>query len=246
MLSDTKEHPIEPRTLTGYITAMDDVALDVRALFVELENKEILDFKAGQYAFLQLGDLEGKPYSIASVPGDKTVSFHIKNTGYGVSAYVADQLKLGDEVKITAPFGEHYLQLSDRPILAIAGGLGIAPIKSIIEMSLKTQPTTPVHLYYGANKASDLYLEQHFVNLGKKYSPLHFIPVVNEGDTNGYKTGKVGQVALNDFDDLSMFDAYVSGPLKMAEAVINALLDKNMPLDHIHSDALQVLKFNKK
>ena len=60
--------------------------------------------------------------------------------------YVAETLKVGDKVRVEGPFGASYLRESHRgPIIAVAGGSGMAPIKSIVERAL--QKALPQHIY---------------------------------------------------------------------------------------------------
>lgn len=224
---------------TGRVVAIDDVGEDIRILQLALGNGRRLDFLPGQYALLGFADFDLKPYSIASAPGSGNLEFHIRATGAGgVSDYVTAQIRLGEEVRIEGPFGQNYLKDTDKPLLAIAGGLGVAPLKSIVEAALSGGMRQPVYLYHGARKLSGLYLDAHFQTLSRAHGNFHFISVLSEpaADWTG-RTGSVGALAAGDFDDLSAFQAFLAGPAPMIVQTAPLLLARGMAEENIFSDA---------
>lgn len=117
-----------PRQYTARITGIHDVASDTRVLQLELENRQRLPFTAGQYALLSAKGHDPRPFSIASTPEAAVLEFHIRSAGQGLSDFLVSDAKLGTEIFIEAPFGNSHWRASDRPLLALAGGLGVAPI----------------------------------------------------------------------------------------------------------------------
>ena len=118
-------------------------------------------FRAGQYARLSFGELPPRDYSIGSRPDEALLEFHIRDTGDGgSSSYVAEALREGDPVGLEGPFGQGFLREADpRPILAIAGGAGLAPMKSIVETLLAAGATREILLYFGVRREADVYLD---------------------------------------------------------------------------------------
>lgn len=243
LMPDAPELPdISPRkSYKARVADINDVHDRIRILKIQLENGAHMTFKAGQYADLTFDERPPRPYSIASTPDQgNLLEFHILNTGKnGASAYACSALKLGETVTVSGPQGENYLRTDTEPVLAIAGGVGIVPIKSILETALKKNMKQPIHLYWGTRTEDELYLGMHFITLSRKYPQFHFVPVFSEAapEKTSCRTGLVGNEALKDFEDLSGFHAYLAGPAAMVLDTAPRLLDKGVARDHIHSDA---------
>ena len=227
--------------IKGRVVDLKDVAPHIRIITVQTEHAQPFSFRAGQFAHLTFLGQSERPYSIASPPHQRTLEFHIKSVGHGVSAYITERLKPGEEVMIRGPEGNAFLRdTHGGPILAIAGGLGIAPIKSILETALHRRLTMPIHLYMGGRQAQDLYLEAHFRGLSKLHPNLHIIPVLSEESENSgrYRVGQVGRIAVKDFPLLHEFTVYLAGPPPMISDIMPLLLEKGARESNIHSDAL--------
>ena len=90
-------------------------------------------------------------------------------------------LKTGDELRVEGPFGFFLLRDGHRgPIVALAGGSGLAPIRSIVGEALRRNMPQDIRLYFGARDERDLYLLDEFAALAARHSNLHFIPVLSE------------------------------------------------------------------
>jgi CDP-4-dehydro-6-deoxyglucose reductase/ferredoxin-NAD(P)+ reductase (naphthalene dioxygenase ferredoxin-specific) len=176
---------------------------------------------------------------MANVPGDPVLEFHVRRSvGGTVSAYVAEALKIGDTVRVEGPFGTSYLRESHRgPIIAVAGGSGLAPIKSIVERALAQKLPQHIHLYFGVRTERDLYLHDHFAQLAKKHDTLHFTPVLSEAANDAYRTGLVHEAVARDFDELDGCKAYLAGPPVMVEAATKLFEQRGMRRIDIHADA---------
>ena len=227
------------RLYTGRIIEVFDVSPDVRKLFVEIENKQRLPFNAGQYVYLSVPEFEARAFSIASAPHETFLEFHIKNSGHGLSAHIVEKLKPGHTLNLSGPMGRSHLRLSGRPLLALAGGLGVAPMKSIIEASLQERTGLPIHLYWGARLQGQLYLDDHFRMLAKKHDRLSYIPVLSEDDDHPrYRRGLVTAALAENFGNLGGMDIYLAGPSAMVEATLPFLMQLGAEEDHIFSDNL--------
>ena len=227
-----------PRRYIARITGIDDVAPDTRVLKLELENRQRLPFVAGQYALLSAAGHDARPFSIASTPDAAHLAFHIRSAGQGLSDFLVSSAKLGSEIFIEAPFGSSHWRASDRPLLALAGGLGVAPIKAILETQLGTAGSPPCHLYWGVRTADQLYLDHAFRSLAQKYPRFSYIPVLSDAEDNTpYRTGFISDAVTADFDTLAGFDIYMAGPPPMVAATLPALLHHGAENDRIFSDA---------
>ena len=196
-------------------------------------------FRAGQYARLAFGELPPRDYSIGSRPDEPLLEFHIRDTGDGgSSSYVAERLREGDAVGIEGPFGRSFLRASDpRPILAIAGGAGLAPMKSIVETLLAGGATQEILLYFGVRREADLYLDGALRALARAHGNFDVRIVLSEAPpASRFRRGLVSDAVAEDLDDLGRYTAYVAGPPPMVEATCRLLARRGLPPARIYAD----------
>lgn len=226
-----------PRLYTGRVIEIHDISPDTRKISVEIDNRQRLPFMAGQYVRLALPGFEERSFSIASPPHEDLLEFHIKNSGHGLSAHLTGALQPGSSIGIRGPLGDSHWRPTERPLLALAGGLGIAPLKSIIDSCLYNRSHPPIYLYWGARHSTQLYLDGHFRALGKKHPRFAYIPVLSEEkDRPHCRTGLAGSAAAEDFETLAGMSVYMAGPPAMIEATLPLLLQKGAEEDYIFSD----------
>ena len=155
---------------------------------------------------------------------------------------MAQSLALGEDVRVEGPFGTSWLREAHRgPVIALAGGSGLAPIKSMVEHALNLGMAQDIRLYFGVRAERDLYLEDHFNALCKTHSNLKFVPVLSEPEkrdgATDRRTGFVHDAVAADFDDLDGCKAYLAGPPPMVEAATAMLLARGARREDIHADA---------
>ncbi|HCS23890.1 MAG TPA: FAD-binding oxidoreductase [Alphaproteobacteria bacterium] len=240
-MNDKTTAPDTPAALHARIVSVEDVMSDTRILRLELAQRQPFKFRAGQYAHLRLGDWPARPYSIASAPGDDFIEFHIRSAGQGgLSDALTSETRPGSEIIIEGPFGHSYWRGGARPLLALAGGLGVAPVKSILEAHLATAGAAPCHLYWGVRSEEQLYLDRHFRVLGQKHPHFSYIPVLSDAAVDArLRRGFVSDALAEDFSHIGDFDIYLAGPPPMVAATLPALLDLGADKERIFSDAWQ-------
>src|SRR5579863_9753934 len=136
---DADEVVLHPqRYLTCRVLALEGLTHDIKRLRLAIEAGGPFTFSAGQYAALSFAGLPPRDYSMANRPDEEILEFHIRRMGPGsVSAHVSERLQVGDTVRVEGPFGSSWLRENHRgPIIAIAGGSGLAPMKSIVDTAL--------------------------------------------------------------------------------------------------------------
>jgi CDP-4-dehydro-6-deoxyglucose reductase/ferredoxin-NAD(P)+ reductase (naphthalene dioxygenase ferredoxin-specific) len=238
---ETDEVAVHPRRqLDCRVAALDDLTHDIRRVRLEILSGGPFAFSAGQYASLSFADLPPRDYSMANRPDEALLEFHIRHVAGGASSrYVADGLAVGDGVQVEGPFGASWLRDAHTgPILAIAGGSGLAPIKSIVETALGNGHRQPIHLYVGIRDERDLYLEAHFAALASRHRNLRLVPVLSEPHASTRRrTGFVHEAVLADIGDVDGAKAYIAGPPVMVEAATRQLLARGMRRQDIHADA---------
>jgi len=141
-------------------------------------------------------------------------------------------------VRVEGPFGASHLRENHRgPIIAIAGGSGMAPMKSIVEHALRIGMPQHIYFYFGVRAERDLYLHDHFTELAKTHPTLHFIPVLSEGDGLARRCGLVHEAVAADWDEFDGCKAYLAGPPVMVEAATKLFEQRDMRRIDIHADA---------
>ncbi len=228
-------------TVACRIAACEQVSADVQIVTLEAAaGEQLFAWRAGQFARFHAGDLEPRDYSIANPAGSGRLELHVRRSGNGgLSDHICDRLGVGDEISVAGPFGgAYYRARHGGPLLAIAGGTGLAPMKAIVEAALAGGLTKDVHLYFGVNAADELYLERYFIDLMHQYNGFRFIAVVNDPeDASGRRHGLVGDAVAADFQLLYGHQCYIAGPPQMAEACRDMLRLKSVPPHDMFSDA---------
>ncbi|MCC5812092.1 MAG: 2Fe-2S iron-sulfur cluster binding domain-containing protein [Ectothiorhodospiraceae bacterium] len=230
-----------PRRVTGRVAALEQLCHDVMWVVLELPDGETAEFRAGQYLDVILPDGSRRSFSMASAPGRGFLDLHVRNVPGGLfTGQVFGQTAVGDAWELELPLGGFYLREdSDRPLLMVAGGTGLAPIKSLLESAMEQRCSRAVHLYWGVRSSRDLYLDEQVARWGERLSAYSYVPVLSEPGGEDWKgrTGFVHQAVVEDLPDLSAFDAYLCGPPPMIDAAKRAFAAVGMPVDRMFADS---------
>ncbi|MHB2169002.1 2Fe-2S iron-sulfur cluster-binding protein [Alsobacter sp. R-9] len=231
-----QEHTVRDEWAT--VTGLEDLTHDIRLVRLVLQGVR-LAFSAGQYAELAFPGCPSRFYSMANVAGVEELEFHIRRVPGGrASGFVATQLAVGDQVHLRGPLGHSQLRQGHAgPIIAVAGGSGLAPIASIVETALASGMRQLIRVYFGVRGERDLYAEDRFRTLVAAHPNLTFTPVLSEEFAPGRRAGLVTQAIAEDGPDLRGAKAYLAGPPVMVEAATALLLACGLPPSDIHADA---------
>ncbi|MBV1875084.1 MAG: 2Fe-2S iron-sulfur cluster binding domain-containing protein [Cycloclasticus sp.] len=241
--SNQPNHPLE--TFNGTITNTHMHTHDIMEVTVELDRA--ISFSAGQFADIGLeGFSRHRSYSFASAPvpnGQQTLSFHVRNVpGGDYTQWLFEKDRKGEAFELHGPSGAFWLRTSDAPILAVAGGSGMAPLKSILDDALTNNINRPVTYLFGARAQRDLYCLDEMKMLEEKWpTSFKFVPVLSEEPEDSDWVGKRGLVTdfINDETagfSISDSHAYLCGPPGMIDATLTKLEEANISLDNIHYD----------
>jgi len=235
---ETVAHPL--RHMQCRVVDLAALTHDIRRLRLEVETGGPYTFSAGQYASLEFAGLPPRDYSMANRPSETIPEFHIRLLpGGAVTPFVSQTLKVGDRVKVIGPYGTSYLREKHTgPIVALAGGSGLAPIKSIVDQALDMGTQQPIHLYFGVRDERDLYLEDYFRERAAAHPNLSFTPVLSEptGATQR-RTGFLADILKQDFTSLDGAKAYLAGPPIMVETAVATLEALGIRKQDCHADA---------
>ena len=184
---------VEIKTLPCRIARMAPLAPDVMQVFLRLPVVERLEFHPGQYLDILLDNGRRRSFSIASPPHDsELLELHVRRVpGGGFTEGLWGATGVGSLLRIEGPIGQFVYQEGSSPVLMIAGGTGFAPLKSMLRHVLERGIDRPVHLYWGARQAQDVYEEALVLEWVRKYPQLTFTTVLSEA-TGDRLTGQVG------------------------------------------------------
>jgi NAD(P)H-flavin reductase/ferredoxin len=211
---------------------------DIKLVRISPVDGSPLLFTAGQYAQVGFDGVPARSYSMANRHGDDSLEFHIRKVPGGVtSQHVHEALKAGDKLTLEFPLGSSYLrQHHSGPILCIAGGSGLAPIKSIVETALAHGMKQPIHVYFGARGARDLYLVEHFETLADRHNNLSFTAVLSDTQVAPHRHGFVTDAVAEDLADFDGWKAYVAGPPPMVDAAMAMAFARGLRPEDMHAD----------
>lgn len=130
-----------------------------------------MHFQAGQYVNLVLPDgIGSRAFSIANAPeegGEIELNIRIVPGGSGTT-YVHEQLKAGDRLTISGPYGRFFVKKSaDLPVLFMAGGSGLSSPRAMIHDLLTEGFAKPITLVYGQRHRAELYYHDEFLALAE-------------------------------------------------------------------------------
>ncbi len=222
---------IAVRDFNATVSRIETLTPTIKAIFLKLDGE--LDFQAGQYVQLRLPGVEGdRPFSVANAPADVRARGEIEINvrlvpGGAGTAYLHNQLKVGDTVRLTGPYGRFFVRESQRePLLFMAGGSGLSSPRSMILDLLGRGWAQPITLVYGQRNLAELYYDAEFRALAAQHANFSYVPALSE-DASGFEGAKgfVHDAAREHFKgDFSGRKAYLCGPPVMIEACLATLM----------------------
>lgn len=223
------ESMLAAREYEGDVTAIETLTYDTKLVRFNLGG-EALSFKPGQYVQLLVpGTDQFRAYSIASPPSGRTeLELIIRYVPGGLcTGWVHKALDVGDRVKFTGPFGDFYLhEDSNREIVAIGGGSGMAPMRSIVLHLAEQGMPRKVSLFFGARSRRDLFYIDEFRQLEKRFANFRYVPTLSEPGPADRWDGEVGfvtQVAGKYTSPDGEKEAVLCGPPPMIDAAMRIL-----------------------
>jgi benzoate/toluate 1,2-dioxygenase reductase subunit len=177
-------------------------------------------FLPGQYVNIDVpGSGVNRSYSFSSAPGESTISFLIKKIPGGAMSTWLESARPGDKLDLIGPQGSFYLRDVQRPLLFLAGGTGLAPFLSMLEVLARAGCEQKVHMVYGVTRELDLVQVDVIEAYAARLPNFSYATVVADASSShprkGWVTQHIAAHALNDGD----VDVYLCGPPPMVDAV---------------------------
>lgn len=225
-----------------------DLTYDIKELRLKLP--EPMRYVPGQYIQFQAPAYKGSPgevyraYSISSNPADKeAIELVVRKVPGGIcTTYVFEHLKEGDEVLINGPYGEFYLRDTQAPMIFIAGGSGIAPIKCLLHQIANEGIKRKGIFFFGVRALKDLFMVEEMKALEQRIPDFRFVPALSqpdEGDKWGGAAGRIPDVVkdyLAKQPDAASYEGYLCGSPGMIDASIAVLTQVGISDDRIYYD----------
>ena len=220
---------------------------DIKELTLKLIEPASIELSAGKFIQLQTPEYEltdepvYRAYSVSSPPSvTDSVEVEVRLVPNGIcTTYVHNYLKEGDEVIFNGPYGDFYLRESNRKVVCIAGGSGMAPVKAILLDMLDKGVSRKVEYFFGAVTKRDIFLVDEMRELEGKLPDFKYIPALSaptEEDAWEGETGLITEVLDNHLEMGEDVEAYLCGSPGMIDACIAVLTKKGIPEELIFYD----------
>ena len=245
---DAKHHPV--RDFIGVVSKIETLTPRIKSIFLAIEHDGI-EFQAGHYVNLLIPGLEDKPraFSIASPPSEKNlIELNVALVEGGkATSWIHNELKVGDEIRFSGPYGRFYIRESaPEPMLFLAGGSGLSSPKSMILDLFERGEQRPITFIYGARNQAELYYRDLFEELAAEHSNFTYIPVLSDEPTESNWQGMRGfvhEAAKTHFNGkFNGHKAYMCGPPPMIDACITTLMqgrlfERDMFMENFYNQA---------
>lgn len=230
----------DPERYVALIKEIRPLSADVTHVALEIPGSAGLDYLPGQYMKVRLNDGSTRNFSMASKPDGSTADFHVRRiVGGRFTDGILPRLRALDKLAVELPHGSFFYRQQDyRPLLMVATGTGIAPIRSILESLLDDPDCPPMTLYWGMRTRSDLYLHEEMHSWRHRLGGFRYVPVLSRADPSWTgRRGYVQHAACADFDDLSRHATYLCGSPNMIAAARQAFAAKGASIDYLYADS---------
>jgi ferredoxin-NADP reductase len=199
--------------------------------------------RAGQHLDVRLTAEDGyraeREYSIATAPGEG-VAITVEHLEDGeVSPYLTDELRAGDGIELRGPLGGYFVwePADGGPLLLVAGGSGIVPLRSILRHRNNSGSAVPVRLVYSSRRLADVIYRAELENPAHGTEVIHTLTREQPSGWTGYArrvdSDLLGEVAWPAQEDPR---AFVCGPTSFVETVASGLVELGYRPDSVKTE----------
>ncbi len=224
------------------LKARVDTATALSPTVVGLTLRPLAPFQhvAGQYVCVLIevdGEAKQLYLSIASAPrSDTTFDLCVGSAGAGAAAL--QRIMVGQEVELRGPGGTFTLaEPPTRPILMVAAGTGIAPIRAQLQRFRELGAAPPVNLLQGARQSSDLLYRQEFEAAAADNPNVRYLPCLTQPEASWVgRRGRVVHHLAEVMDDIGTaeVDVYICGQKALIDSTTEAARQRGVPDACLH------------
>ncbi|MBF0433215.1 MAG: NADH:ubiquinone reductase (Na(+)-transporting) subunit F [Fibrobacteria bacterium] len=237
------------------------IQIDIPKYSLSFKDFDVADEYRSDWDHFKLWDMNAKndepiyrAYSMANHPAEgNIVMLNVRiatppprtNFPPGISSSYIFNLKPGDSVVVSGPYGEFFQKKTDREMCFVGGGAGMAPMRSHIFDLFHTQKTNrKVSFWYGARSLRENFYEEDYSSIIKEFDNFNYNVAMSEPQPEDNWTGPTGFIHqvlydqyLKDHPEPEEIEYYMCGPPMMLNAVINMLHDLGVEDEMIMCDA---------
>jgi len=212
-------------SFAGTIAAVDPLSDSTIGFAIALDDPAGLGFLPGQYVNVEIpGSGLTRSYSFSSAPGAAQASFVVRNVPGGrMSQFLCSDAKPGKRIAFAGPYGSFYLREVTRPLLMLAGGTGIAPFLSMLDVLAEAGSSQPIRMVFGVTNDVDLVALEQLDAIKQQLPQFDYRTCVVAADSSHPRKGYVTQHVEADWLNGGEVDVYLCGPVAMVDAVRNWL-----------------------
>ncbi len=215
------------------------------------DGRPVMNFEPGQYISIAvdvpvLGLQQIRQYSLSDMPNGRSYRISVKREGGGgqpagyVSNLLHDHVKVGDEVKLAAPYGTFHIDVDAKtPIVLISGGVGLTPMVSMLKRAIQ-DPQRQVVFVHGARNSGVHAMRDWLRDAAKTHANFALVvfyddPLAQDVAGRDYDfAGLVDVKAIKDAILLPDADYYICGPIPFMRLQHDALKDLGVREARIH------------
>ncbi len=196
-------------------------------------------FKSGQWVSLEIETPEGKlrrSFSIASAPSIKDeMHFCVKYIKEGKGSPILHKMEVGDKLRVMGAFGVFFLKpATEKEIVFIATGSGIAPFRGMLQDAIDQKITNPLWIFFGNRNEDEIIYRKELEAHAKKHKNIHLIEILSKPSPSWKgETGHVQEAILKYCKDFNK-EFYICGLKDMVLQVTELLEKHGAKKEHIH------------
>jgi NAD(P)H-flavin reductase/hemoglobin-like flavoprotein len=238
MIQAAEEASEQPAWWEADVVGHERRTIDVAVLLVRPHKR--YDYLPGQSVSLEteLRPRLWRYYSPANAPRpDGLLEIHVKaRDGGPVSSALVRRVGVGDVLRLGPPVGHLALAPdSDRDLLLVAGGMGLAPLKALVDQVARKGPPRRVDLFAGFRTEDQIYDRADLRRLEQENPWLTVTYAISDDKTSSLEQGEVGDVVLRHGPWVSR-EVCVAGPAPMVDDTVGRLLQHGVPQQRMSSE----------
>jgi CDP-4-dehydro-6-deoxyglucose reductase, E3 len=219
---------IHLQQLTQYVTQ----------ILLQPDSQQVIQFQAGQYIKVVHADASLSPMSIAAAPQkNNQIELHLSHHASNHSALdILQQAREQKKLQLLGPFGNCTLAqfIPSYPIIFMARGTGLAPIKAFIETMLIKDNERNCHLFWDAASDQRFYLLDFISSWQQKMKNLRVTYVLSQSE----EQYKLREAVIKEYPNLTAYQVYASGPPSMVFAALDYFVQQGLSKSRFYSDVL--------
>jgi NAD(P)H-flavin reductase len=238
MIAAAEEAAEQPAWWEADVVGHERRTIDVAVL--QVRPRARFDYRPGQSVSLEtsLRPRLWRYYSPANAPRpDGLLEIHVKaRDGGPVSSALVRRVGVGDVLRLGPPVGHLALdEESDRDLLLVAGGMGLAPLKALVDDVARRGPVRRVDLFAGFRTEDQIYDLPDLRRLEQENRWLTVTLAVSEDKISGLEHGDIGDVVLR-HGPWNSREVCVAGPAVMVEDTVSRLVRSGVPTQRMSSE----------